>query len=500
MQQHTGLALNAAAWFFVGKVDEVGTQQNFPIHTPFRIGRKIGLDLQLHCASVSAVHAEIFEENGQLWVRDLDSTNGTFVNGNRIRHKTRLVENDTIQFGTSVFHIARDSEPVSSPVVGNPTPESTLESERFERLLSGGVVPFFQPIVQLTSEDDVIGYEVLGRSRLFGLHTPAQMFAAASQLEMEAELSRVLRKQGLHVADKNLDKKFLLFVNTHPAELATQGIEESLFEIRDAHPNRPIMLEVHESMLNKSQQLVELRSALQSLNIQLAFHDFGGGKIRLAELGDVCPDIVKFDIKLLQGIDNASSRRQQLVASMVRMVSDLGITPMAECIEKQGEDETLRQLGFKLGQGFFYGRPSSIADCDGTVTRNALKSEPVPQVKTFLDDPNQSRAFVKSESVESGKPKSADWLLEQPPHHYTIQVLSAISEDRALAHVAMQDQPEKFAIFSKQGKTRMLYIVVYGVFEDRAAAKAASGRMANSAVSPWIRLLSSVHAEIESCE
>ena len=83
-------------------------------------------------------------------------------------------------------------------------------------------------------------------------------------------------------------------------------------------------------------------------------------------------------------------------------------------------------------------------------------------------------------------------------HYYTVQVLSAISEESAKQHIAKQANPEEFAIFCKRGKTRMLFIVVYGVFEDRAAAKSASAKIANATISPWIRMLSSVHAEIDA--
>jgi septal ring-binding cell division protein DamX len=121
----------------------------------------------------------------------------------------------------------------------------------------------------------------------------------------------------------------------------------------------------------------------------------------------------------------------------------------------------------------------------------------VPMVKSFLDEPLPAEELADGEAT--GGPHDSDWLLSQPENHYTIQVLSAISEARAQDYISRQDDPEQFAIFCKQGKTRLLYIVVCGVFEDRAAAKKASGKLADATVSPWIRMLSSVHAEIRAC-
>ena len=268
MQNKIRLSLNATAWFFVGQTDDVAAYKNVPIETPFRIGRNPEWDLCLPCNSVSGLHAEIIEEEGQLWLRDLNSTNGTFVNGKRIS-KISLRESDTVQFGTTVFQIVEDRKKAQTDSDSSIEDVSNLQNSQFERLFNGGVVPFFQPIHGIDQDSQtIVGYEVLGRSRLFGLRTPAQMFAAASRMEMEAELSRVLRNQGIKVADSHLPAQYSLFLNTHPAELECEGLEDSLFEIRDDHPERPIVLEVHESLLNESEKLLRLQSTMKSLDIQ----------------------------------------------------------------------------------------------------------------------------------------------------------------------------------------------------------------------------------------
>ena len=158
MQQQPAFTLNAAAWFFVENSDGTGSLSNVQIQSPFTIGRKPDCDMCLPCSSVSGLHAKIVENNGYLWVHDLNSTNGTFVNGVRIMQKTRLKENDTVQFGTSVFHITRTQQCSAEESSAN-----LPQKQRFEKLLGGGVVPFFQPIVKLSqSENATFGYEVLG--------------------------------------------------------------------------------------------------------------------------------------------------------------------------------------------------------------------------------------------------------------------------------------------------------------------------------------------------
>ena len=63
-----------------------------------------------------------------------------------------------------------------------------------------------------------VGYEALGRSSVFGLEMPDAMFQAASQLDLQIELSRMFRWEAVR-ASSSLEKPPHLFLNTHPDEL-----------------------------------------------------------------------------------------------------------------------------------------------------------------------------------------------------------------------------------------------------------------------------------------
>lgn len=70
----------------------LGTQQSVTI------GRSPGCDLRISQASVGRKHAEIVCEEGEYVVRDLDSSNGTYVNGRRIERHV-LSTGDRIYIG-----------------------------------------------------------------------------------------------------------------------------------------------------------------------------------------------------------------------------------------------------------------------------------------------------------------------------------------------------------------------------------------------------------------
>jgi FHA domain len=55
----------------------------------------------------STLHARLFRHNDQLWVEDLGSTNGTYVNSEQIKQAVRLSKGDLLQIGSTVFEVSR---------------------------------------------------------------------------------------------------------------------------------------------------------------------------------------------------------------------------------------------------------------------------------------------------------------------------------------------------------------------------------------------------------
>ncbi len=361
------LASTTAVWFLVGPLETQETIRYQPIHSlPFTIGRRGDLSLSLPCRTVSSLHAEIYQSQGGLWLRDLGSTNGTYVNARRIEEPVQLQDDDLLQFACIAFRVRRQAGQNSvqaTQTIAGDAYDRALALVQFDKLMSErAVVPYFQPIVDLQKRA-VLAYEVLGRSRLYQMETPKEMFRAAAQLNLETELSVMLRWEGVQ-AGKDLPGDAHLFVNTHPRELAQSGLIESLRAIRQQHPAQKLTLEIHELAATNPAQIMEIRQALKDLDMSLAYDDFGVGQSRLNELAECRPDYVKFDMSLIRDINSASPQRQQMLATLVHMVCDLGIRSLAEGVETEAEDQTCREMGFELGQGFLYGRPASVRTSD----------------------------------------------------------------------------------------------------------------------------------------
>ena len=67
-------------------------------------------------------------------------------------------------------------------------------------------------------------------------------------------------------------------------------------------------------------------------------------------------DVLKLDRSLIQGLVD-SAQNQIIVASIISMCHQLGVSVIAEGVETEAQRDKLRQLGCSLGQGDFYGKP-----------------------------------------------------------------------------------------------------------------------------------------------
>jgi len=335
-----------------------GARRTVPIDAdPFRIGRKEGCQLRLAQDGISRLHAELFRR-GDSWVLvDCNSTNGTYVNRRRLSGEHVLCPGDVLQFGTILLQVAiGEEEPSERTRIINPHAAS------FERMMQErAVMALFQPIVSF-ADAQLFGCEALGRGRLGGAEAqPGQLFSIARRLDREVELSLLFRDTAIAEAAGN-GLGATLFFNVLPAELELAMLGSSLQRTRERYPELKLMLELPETAVTRVEFICELRSLLRDLNIGLAYDDFGAGQARLLELLAAPPDVIKFDIGLIRGIDQRPQTAQAMLSAWVTLAQEAGISTLAEGVETAAEASTCREFGFDLAQGFHFGRPASLTD------------------------------------------------------------------------------------------------------------------------------------------
>jgi hypothetical protein len=81
--------------------------QTYELTDELTVGRAPGCAVSLDDTFVSNLHARVFRRDGTLYVEDLGSTNGTFVNQKAVSSAVRLRKGDRVQVGRTVLEVNR---------------------------------------------------------------------------------------------------------------------------------------------------------------------------------------------------------------------------------------------------------------------------------------------------------------------------------------------------------------------------------------------------------
>jgi hypothetical protein len=77
--------------------------ESFRVGAGLTIGRAPGIEIQIDDTYASGRHARVFDREGHVFVEDMNSTNGTYVNGRRVSVQERLRTDDRIRIGDTEF-------------------------------------------------------------------------------------------------------------------------------------------------------------------------------------------------------------------------------------------------------------------------------------------------------------------------------------------------------------------------------------------------------------
>ncbi len=332
---------------------------------PFRLGRSQEADHTIYSPEVSSLHAEIVQVGEGYVLRDLGSTNGTFVNGERTTQRWLAdgdivhIAHEELRFGLVEISAVESFERTLASREGQQQ-RLIRETNDLERVFAlRAVRAVFQPIVRLP-DASMMGYESLGRVDLVDhVYTVGEMIRIAVERGEGARLSRLMREVALSELTKLPERPVAVFFNLHPAEMSEPERLTTIFRsIADSlSDGQRAMLEVHEAAVTDPKAMRAIRERLDEVGIGLAYDDFGAGQSRLMELVEVPPDVIKLDMTLVRDID-ASPKRQDLVRALIAVMRDLGIQVLAEGIESEAESKVCQALGCELGQGFLFGHPA----------------------------------------------------------------------------------------------------------------------------------------------
>ena len=225
-----------------------------------------------------------------------------------------------------------------------------------------------------------------------GLISPETFIPIAEDTGMIADLSLAVMRVALAEA-RSWDASLSISVNISPSQLKDPWLAQKIVKLlaETRFPAARLEVEITETSLFENLALAQsIVGSLKNQGIRLALDDFGTGYSSLAHLRALPFDRIKIDKSFVSSILQ-NSESAAIVNAIARLGDSLGLPVTAEGIEDAAIEERLRQLGCHKGQGWHYGRPTSIP-----ATRTLLAERNLlPYARTTEINPDASEAPLR---------------------------------------------------------------------------------------------------------
>lgn len=243
----------------------------------------------------------------------------------------------------------------------------TLESELSQAIDDGQLELYYQPQVRL-GDQTLTGLEALVRwnhPRL-GRLSPDRFIPLAEACGLIWQLGlRVLDMAVAQMADWQRQGLAVprVAVNLSPAQLR-DGLIEAVDGTLRRHgvAAENLELELTESALTSDgPAVIELLHALRRMGVAVAVDDFGVGYSSLALLRRLPITTLKIDRSFVTELA-WNNQDVAIVEAVITMAESMGMRTVAEGVEEPAQNVALHVLGCKDGQGFLYGKPTTVAE------------------------------------------------------------------------------------------------------------------------------------------
>ena len=225
----------------------------------------------------------------------------------------------------------------------------------------------YQPIYRLTDQR-IIGAEALLRWQhpVMGAVAPSVFIDVAEQSGLIESIGpRVLRAACIAAArwamEAGMEEAPFVAVNVSPRQLRSGDLPEEVAScLRDTGlPASRLHLELTETaVIGDEAHASALLAKLHRTGVKVWLDDFGTGFSGLSHLRRVPVDGVKIDRSFIADMQRDPDDLA-LTTAIIAMAHSLGITVVAEGVEKEAQFQILRDRGCDLAQGYWLGYPMS---------------------------------------------------------------------------------------------------------------------------------------------
>jgi diguanylate cyclase (GGDEF)-like protein/PAS domain S-box-containing protein len=231
----------------------------------------------------------------------------------------------------------------------------------------------YQPIVELAT-GRVSGLEALARwPEDWPTVEPMEFIAIAEETGMIGALGQQVTRAALETLagwrqEGLLSEKVSMSVNLSGRQLDEPGLAEEVRWALSAVglPANALKLEITEStLIREVEHTQQLFSEVCESGVGLHLDDFGTGYSSLSALHSLPVETLKLDRSFVATISDRGDRDDTIVCSAVALAHSLGLTVIAEGIERRDQLERLRALGCEYGQGYLFSPAASGEEMGG---------------------------------------------------------------------------------------------------------------------------------------
>ena len=252
-----------------------------------------------------------------------------------------------------------------------------IEHEIGEALKQGEFELYYQPKISFKT-GEILGAEALIRWNhpQKGLIPPDSFIPVAEEMGLITKIDEWGLNQAC-IQNKRWQSKGMknirVSVNMSQAQLYQTDVAGSIERVLSDTGLDPKYLEVEltETMaMLDIDRTISVLNEIKKLGVSISMDDFGTGYSSLSSLKMLPIDILKIDKSLVYDIEENDTARY-ITKAIVDLGKAMHLEVLAEGVETENQCKLLEELGCDIAQGFYYGRPQTVAD----IERNFLIKE-----------------------------------------------------------------------------------------------------------------------------
>ncbi|MBO6303219.1 MAG: GGDEF and EAL domain-containing protein [Ruminiclostridium sp.] len=242
---------------------------------------------------------------------------------------------------------------------------------------------YYQPVIRVAT-GEICGYEALARwiDPKFGFLSPADFIETLEKFHLIHKIDSFIVKKVCEDYCRLRDMGEPLVpvsINLSRLDFELCNIVDVVENYRRLYgvPRNMLDIEITESALNsRSDHLKNECKRFRSSGYQIWIDDFGSGYSSLNTLMEYDFDVLKLDMEFLRTYDK-NPRTGNLLNYIVYAAVEMGVKPLTEGVETREHYEFLKEIGCDRAQGYFFGKPMTMAETRQFTRDKGLKWETV---------------------------------------------------------------------------------------------------------------------------